>query len=515
MNDPKIFEQEPIRTILRSISDGVIAVDANARVTHLNETAEQMTGWSCQDAVGKPLEEIFQVFDAHSDIPSPNSVTLAMTGGLAMPFSNGRYLVGRNGDKCLISESATPVRMNQDGSIIGVVLVIRDLTRERRRQEEVQKAQRLEALGSLAGGIAHDFNNILTGVFGFIGLAQLEADPGTKIQQRLAQAEKALARARQLSSQLLTFSRGHTPNKKVMSVLALIQDESQAAIRGTTATLRFEIAENIAPVDADESQLVQVIRNLVLNAAQAMPEGGMITIRAVNRQVRAREIPTLPPGEYVCLSVCDQGPGIPLNLRSRIFEPYFSTKKQGAGLGLSVAYAIIRNHHGLLTLTPESEGQGATFQIFLPVSPPLSQSRQTPRQRPHLGRHARILVMDDDEIVREVVVEMLERLGYDVTTVPEGNEAVRVYKEAMGKGASFDAVILDLTIPGGRGGKETLVDLLAINPQVKAFIASGYIYGPLMTDYRSHGFIGAIAKPFDVKMLIEALASVIPPPERS
>jgi signal transduction histidine kinase/DNA-binding response OmpR family regulator len=382
-----------------------------------------------------------------------------------------------------------------------------EMAERKRAEEELLKAQKLESLGILAGGIAHDFNNILTSILSNISLARMYADPQNSNYKKLVAAEKASLRARDLTQQLLAFSKSGMPVKKIASIVELLRDSADFALMGSNVKLDYSIPPDLWSVDVDEAQISQVISNLIINADQAMPEGGTVLISVGNEDVREGEVPPLKAGKYVRLSIRDEGIGIPDKHLTRIFDPYFTTKKGGSGLGLASTYSIIRNHEGHISVESEL-GTGTTFSIYLPASMQLARKTAESTEEVIHGR-GDILVMDDDPDIRESVGEVLKFLGYSAHFAEDGEEAVKLYSNATEEDGSFDAVIMDLTIPGGMGGIEALSRLRRINPSVKVVVSSGYSNDPIMSDYRRYGFNGVINKPYRVEDLSKVLFNLI------
>jgi len=385
--------------------------------------------------------------------------------------------------------------------------IFRDVTEKKRMEEEIQKASTLESIGILAGGIAHDFNNILTAILGNISLARLELSHGIA-SARLEEAEKASVRARSLTQQLLTFSKGGAPIRNPASAEELIRETAGFSLRGSNVRCDFDIPADLWSVIVDEGQVSQVIGNIIINADQAMPSGGIVEVRAENAAVGAGEEPPLRAGDYVRISIRDHGVGIPRENLARIFNPFFTTREKGTGLGLTTAYSIIKRHEG--TIRVESEvGAGTTISIYLPAS------RKEPLKKyggegPLLPGRGRILVMDDEEVLRDVALDILDAMGYKGTAVKDGAEALAEYRAAMEAGRPFDVVIMDLTVPGGMGGREAVGKLLEIDPAAKVVVSSGYSNDPVMSDYRRYGFRGVIAKPYRIRDLGEVLGAVVP-----
>ena len=381
------------------------------------------------------------------------------------------------------------------------------IAEKQRIEEELFRTRHLESLGILAGGIAHDFNNLLTAIMGNTSLAKMFTEPGNKIYTRLEEVEKASLRARDLTQQLLTFSKGGAPIKKVTSITDVICDSSRFALRGSKSRCKFTIMEDLWPVEVDEGQISQVISNLAINADQAMPEGGVVDVTVENITLRQGEVVILPPGKYIRISIEDSGMGIAAEHLPKIFTPYFTTKPKGSGLGLATSYSIINKHGGVITVTSKV-GTGTAFLIYLPASDKEVPKKEKAEPAAITGS-GRILIMDDEESVRNTAGEILAHAGYRVGYANDGAEAIDRYLGAMEAGDPFDAVILDLTIPGGMGGQETLEKLLEIAPNAKAIVSSGYAHGPIMADYREHGFMGVIAKPYRTEELCRVVQNVL------
>jgi signal transduction histidine kinase len=383
----------------------------------------------------------------------------------------------------------------------------KQIAARQRMEEELLRARKLESVGVLAAGIAHDFNNLLTGILGNISLAKEFVETDAKTVACLSAAEQACQRATALTQQLLTFAKGGTPVRRTVSLVELLKDSVGFALRGANVRSDLQIAADLWPVDVDAGQINQVIHNVVRNAMQAMPDGGTVQVRADNVVLGAGASFSLPEGRYVKITVQDHGYGISREVLSNIFDPYFTTRAEGSGLGLTTAYAIVTKHDGSINVTSEV-GVGTTVTIYLPASQQASPSAQT---RPPVSRRGsgKILVMDDEEMICTLLRQILGRLGYTVECVQDGREAVAVYQQAQAEGQPFVAVILDQTIPGGMGGLETLTQLRALDAHVTALISSGYADDPVMADWAQYGFSGAVAKPYTITQLQEALHRVL------
>lgn len=395
----------------------------------------------------------------------------------------------------------------ENGKPLFTQCIFRDVTEKKKMIEELIKSQKLESLGVLAGGIAHDFNNLLTAILGNISLAKMYTNPQDAIADFLYKTEKASIRAQGLTKQLLTFSKGGAPIKKMTTITELIKDSTSFVLRGSQVTCEYHLNQDLWAVEADEGQLGQVAQNLVINARQAMPDGGTITIRATNKTLTLEEFPSMPPGNYIEILVQDHGIGIPPEHLPRIFDPYFSSKSTGTGLGLAISYSIIKNHGGLITVNSEL-GQGTIFSILLPAIPgyvPEPKKQDDIRQIDA----KKILIMDDDQTVREIAASMLALIGCSIDEATNGKDAIALYIKAQQNNTPFDIVIMDLTIPGGMGGKEAIAALLAVDPNARVVVSSGYANDPIMANYKEYGFCGVLPKPFKMDDLKRALASVI------
>ena len=395
----------------------------------------------------------------------------------------------------------------ENGKPLFTQCIFRDVTEKKKMIEELIKSQKLESLGVLAGGIAHDFNNLLTAILGNISLAKMYTNPQDAIADFLYKTEKASIRAQGLTKQLLTFSKGGAPIKKMTTITELIKDSTSFVLRGSQVTCEYHLNQDLWAVEADEGQLGQVAQNLVINARQAMPDGGTITIRATNKTLTLEEFPSMPPGNYIEILVQDHGIGIPPEHLPRIFDPYFSSKSTGTGLGLAISYSIIKNHGGLITVNSEL-GQGTIFSILLPAIPGYVPE---PKEQDDIRQidAKKILIMDDDQTVREIAASMLALIGCSIDEATNGKDAIALYIKAQQNNTPFDIVIMDLTIPGGMGGKEAIAALLAVDPNARVVVSSGYANDPIMANYKEYGFCGVLPKPFKMDDLKRALASVI------
>jgi PAS domain S-box-containing protein len=498
-------EKERLSVTLRSIGDGVITTDMESTIVLMNRVAEQLTGYTQKEAVGTPLHTVFDIANEKTRIPCENPVEKVLKQGAIVGLGNDTVLRSRDGTERIIADSGAPI-YDRASTIIGVVLVFRDITEKRKMEQELLRTQKLESLGILAGGIAHDFNNILTAILGNAGLARMYA-ADSKIVEKLTKIEKASLQAKDLTQQLLTFSKGGEPIKKTTSIKDVIENAVSFALRGSNVRCHFYIPDGLCPVDIDEGQISQALNNLVINADQAMPEGGIIEVRAENVVVTRRDGLPLPLGDYMKLSIKDHGVGIAEAYVEKIFDPYFTTKEKGSGLGLATTYSIIKKHNGYIDVE-STPGVGTTFCVWLPASRRM-YGEQEEKPGKIVKGEGRILLMDDEESIREAAGEVLQYLGYTVVTAKDGKEAVEQYTRGLQSGDPFDVVIMDLTIPGGMGGKEALQMLQEIDPDVKAVVSSGYSTSLVMADYQECGFCGVVTKPYSVEELSTMLNKVL------
>jgi PAS domain S-box-containing protein len=501
-------EKERLAVTLRSIGDGVITTDIDGKVVLMNRVAEQLTGWTHEHAASRKLHDVLHITDEGARASGGDPARAVLETGALPPLASDSTLLSRDGRQCSITYSGAPIR-SHDGSIVGVVFVLRDVTDKKRFEAELLRAQKLESVGILAGGIAHDFNNILAALLGNISVAR-EAPPDD-VAEILADAESAARRAKDLTQQLLTFSRGGAPIKTLTSLGDVIEESAQFVLRGAKSRAEFSIAEDLWPAAVDASQISQVIHNVVLNADQAMPNGGVVRIWAENVEVHAGQPLPLRPGKYACIAIQDSGVGLSPEQMGKIFDPYFTTKPKGSGLGLTSSYSIVKKHDGHIAVESQV-GRGTTFRIHLPASEADRGVRapRSPAAAPRGGK-GRVLVMDDEEPVRKTASRMLRLLGYETELARDGDEALALYAEAREQRRPFDAVIMDLTIPGGMGGREALKRLLAVDPEARVIVSSGYSNDPVMAECAAHGFRCVMTKPYGIEQLGSALAEAIDP----
>jgi PAS domain S-box-containing protein len=501
-----IQEKEISQRYLDIVGVMLCALNRTGEIILINKKGSQILGYRDNELIGQNWFDVCVPEYARENVKAVFALQLA--GNLAPVEFYENRVINHNGEERLIAFHNT--LLHDEEGICGVLFSGEDITEQRKMHDELLKSQKLESLGVLAGGIAHDFNNILSGIMGNISFARMSLATPDKAEKLLENAEKASLRAAMLATQLLTFAKGGEPIKKKMSVSALLEESLLLALRGANVKGEVDIPGDLHAIEADEGQLSQVFNNLIINAVQAMPGGGVLTIKGKNVTLKDHKGSLLPQGEYLKLSFFDQGCGISKEDQRKIFDPYFTTKSGGNGLGLASAYSIVKRHGGHIGVS-SAIGKGTTFTIYLPSMCEASTEHQTETVTQSAGDHAggSILVMDDEAMIREMISEMLAYLGYQVTTCGDGAEAVSLYEAAMKSGAPFSVVIMDLTIPGGVGGKEAAEQILAIDPKARLFVSSGYSNDPIMSDYRAFGFSGAVAKPYNINELGQQLSTVL------
>ncbi|WP_321369246.1 cache domain-containing protein [uncultured Desulfuromusa sp.] len=487
-----VAEREQLLVTLYSIVDGVITTATDGRIELMNHVAESLTGWKQSDATGKPLSEVF-CFKSESPLSTSEQRAL---------------LIAKDGQEYQILVGSAPLR-GAEGVVRGQVIVFRDETERLKTEEELFKARKLESVGLLAGGIAHDFNNILAGLFGNIELAKRKIPEGHAAYSYLQVANQALERATNLTKQLLTFAKGGEPLLEAVSVEQVIDAVVQFNLSGSQVKAEFVFPEDLWPVNADKGQFGQIFANLTINAKHAMPMGGTLHISAENISLSADKPSRMVPGDYVKLLVRDEGIGMTAEVLDKIFDPYFSTKQTGSGLGLATVRSIVKKHKGSIFVISEP-GRGTSFTLYLPAEKTdcnsvISAATQNVDSTISAGR---VLVVDDEDIIQKVLVDMLILNGYSVDTADEGRTGKDKYLAARHSGQPYDLVIMDLTIPGGMGGKEAAEEILKVDPHARIIASSGYSTDPIMAKYWDYGFKGRLLKPFRLDDLTNEISRI-------
>lgn len=498
-----VKEKEQLTVTLKSIGEGVFTVDKNEKIVLMNNEAEKLTGWKFNEIEGKYFYEIYETLDAKTGLKSENIVRHAVISK-SSTITKERTLISRNKSKKLINDSASPI-IDSNGKVIGCVIVFRDITEEKKMRDNLHKTRKLESIGVLAGGIAHDFNNILTAVLGNISIAKIKTEKNSSVQKILNSAEHACFKAKNLTQQLLTFSKGGAPVKKPENLDILIKQVCDEVLEKSNIRYNYSFPSKLLRTEIDKAQIMQAVRNIIINAEQSMPLGGKLSITGENVFVQQENKMHLLPGDYVKISIKDTGSGIPSKYIDKVFDPYFSTKKEGSGLGLSAAFSIISKHMGYIGVESFPE-DGSEFYFYIPAVKETS-SKETDKTKFTEGKK-NILIMDDETGVRFVLSEMLRNLGYNPIESSNGRECIDKFIELRELGYEISAVILDLIIPGGMGGREAVAELLKIDPNVKTIVSSGYSNDPVLSNYSEYGFTDILSKPYNLDQLKQKLKDV-------
>ncbi|MFC1839750.1 PAS domain S-box protein [Thermodesulfobacteriota bacterium] len=491
--------EERLRYLYNEAIDGVAIADATTGIlVDCNNILAKMVGRYKSELIGK-----------HQSILHPPE---QFRGEVSVTFNKHRtdksgqildtQILTKTGEIRDVEIKADIIKLDGKETVMGI---FRDVTERKRLKGELLKAQKLESVGLFAGGIAHDFNNILTTILGNVSMAKRQVASEDELFEMLSEAEMASLRAQTLTKQLLTFAKGGAPIKETASINDILKESSSFVLRGSKSRCDLSIAEDLWPAEVDVGQMSHVINNIVINANQAMPEGGTIQVAAENLIIENRYSLPINPGRYIKISITDHGVGIAEKYLSKVFDPYFTTKQEGNGLGLATTYSIIKKHNGHITVESQV-GVGTTFHIYLPASDKIVPEKEDVKLIKGQGR---ILVMDDEASLRKMVERMLGNLGYESEFAQDGAEAIRMFKEAKEGGKPYDAVILDLTIPGGMGGKEVIKKLLEIDPELKAIVSSGYSDDPVLANFQDYGFKGMMPKPFESLSLGKVLHEVL------
>ncbi len=494
-----------IERILNTVDEAFIVIDRNYRILLANYAYAAQAAMPFQDIVGKFCHEISH----QSSIPcfeSGEECPIRQCFQVGEPSSCVHRHVNMDGSVLYVETKAFPLK-DALGNVTSAIEVINNITDKHLLEEQMLRTQKLEAVGLLAGGIAHDFNNLLQGVLGSISMAKTFSDREGKAFTMLESAESALYQATNLTKQLLTFSKGGEPVKKVIALPSLVDNAAKFSLSGSNVNYRTVVENHLWPVEADEGQIYQVIHNIVLNACEAMPDGGTIGIELQNVLLDEKSGLPLKRGKYVRMDIIDPGTGIPDSHLSKIFDPYFTTKKRGSGLGLATSYSIVAKHGGVI-IANSNLGIGSTFTIYLPASDQGLVAEEVQTGGILTGK-GRILIMDDEEVVRVVAGHMLESLGYEAEFAENGEQAIEKYRTAMKSNKPFHAVILDLTVRGGMGGKEAVGKLAAMDPKVRAIVSSGYSADDILSHYRDHGFQDVLSKPYQIEVLSRVLHGLL------
>jgi len=487
-----IKREERFREMARLLPCGIVETDSDLNVTYANQTGLDMFGYTQADLEnGLNGKNIIHPKDRRMAV---QHIKKHLNGETTSPAEF--RMNKKDGTPIIVLWNSNPIINKKE--VAGFRGSLVDLTELKKLQKEVIRTQKLESTGMLAGGIAHDFNNILLGIFGNIALAKCELSSRDNAYKLLEEAEKSMSRAKELTTQLLTFAQGGDPIKQAITIDQVIRETATFNLTGSNIKVSMEKPEALWQVSADKGQISQVISNLVINARQAMPEGGSLNIKLENTAVSENDFSSLKLDQYVKITITDQGTGIPEKYLEKIFDPYFTTKQDGSGLGLAIVHSIILKHSGYIYVN-SLLGKGTTFVIFLPAADRVETGEEKPMNLSTVhneDQSIKILIMDDDPLVRDVSKRILNKLGHTVDICEDGSQAIEKYKQAMAETAFYDLVIMDLTIPGGMGGQKAIKELLKIDPSAKVVVASGYSNDPVLANYKGYGFKAVVTKPY-------------------
>ncbi|HOO70829.1 MAG TPA: response regulator [Spirochaetota bacterium] len=487
------------RRLIETMNDGIFILNQDNTISYANDKFCKLLGFSIEEISGAPVTGFMDNLNKRIFLMVMGSGYVAEYRSIDMEWIN------KSGSVVYSILSPQIMKESETGREERFA-VVTDITEHKKMEQELIKIQKLESLSLLAGGIAHDYNNILTGILGNINLAKINFEPESDIYGILDEAEQASLKARDISQQLLTFSKGGDPVKKPVNIRDILYGSASFSLRGSNVKSEFFIADDLWIVDVDEAQFSQVIDNIIINAMQAMPRGGTVKVFAENAVVSTIDSLPLREGKYVKVSIKDHGMGIPEEYSEKIFDLFFTTKQKGNGIGLATSFSIIKKHSGHLSYE-SIPGKGTTFHVYLPASGSELNTKKTVSLKRSPEKHGRILVMDDEEIIRKIVQKMLTKIGYAVDTAHEGNEAIEMYRKAAGNNKKYDMVLMDLTVPGGMGGREATEKILEIDPAAIIVASSGYANDPIRINYMQYGFKNFLPKPFKIDELVSIINS--------
>jgi PAS domain S-box-containing protein len=495
--------EQRFHLIEETIPSLLVITDREGRNIYVSQNCKEITGYSCEELEGK------FIWWVHEDDRGKAGKVFERAFKEHMHGRNFEYKAIKKDGKIWYASSSWEPIFNDKEEFQGMVLQTIDVSNKKIMEQEIAKAQKLESIGILAGGIAHDFNNFLTGIIGNISLAKLKMEPENEVYEILTESEKAAQSAKSLTQQLLTFSKGGVPIKEKADIKDLLRESANFVLVGSNVKCDFDFEENLWDVVVDKGQMNQVVNNIVLNALEAMPQGGAIVIKTENVDLSGRRGVPFKKGRYVKITIRDTGVGISGDYVSKIFDPFFTTKQKGSGLGLATVFSIIKKHKGYVYVESEL-GEGTSFYIYLPASTEKKKESQEKEREENISKDkGKVLIMDDKSFIRKAAQRALDLFGYEVQGAEDGEEAINIYRDARDRGTPFDVVILDLTVPGAMGGLRTLQELRKIDPKVKAIVSSGYSDDPVMSDHLKYGFNAIIKKPYEYHELAEAVKKLI------
>ena len=489
------------RTLLEISRDGIMVINPDGKIIYANESmATNLNYYSAEDLIGMDSLNLFD------DTEHTRFKDYLRDISLFKNINDKAWKAKKKDGTLIDGELTASLICDESNNPYQIMIITRDISERIRTQAEMQKIAKLESIGNLAGGIAHNFKNVLASMALNIGFIKMKKGDTAKFTERI---EKAIGQLSALATRFQTFSTGGAPVVVSSPIIPVIEEAMEIALSGTNVKAQINTTDNIRPVLIDPKQMNEVFINLLINAVHAMPEGGNIYIDVQN--CKADEYPgeNLAPGEYVEIKVVDEGPGIPKEIAGKIFDPFFTTKTDGNGLGLASAHYILQKHRGSIHIDHDGLDRGACFKINLPVSRDNIQMENKTDDDLKIRNNIKVLFMDDDEDIRENILEFSELMAFEVKTASDGDEAVKLYKEEFQKKSPFDAVVLDLTVQNGKGGEQAIKELIDFDQDVKAIVFSGHSTKPIVANYRDYGFKGRLDKPVSINNLIKVLEDVI------
>ena len=495
------LEKEQLLVTLKSIGDGVITIDVAGKIILMNETAQDISGWVLDEAIQRDFYEVFNLIEEGSRKRLRDSLKEVLNGNRIIQLPENILLKTKHGLEKKISNSVAPIYSIKN-KIIGFVVVFRDITEKQKIEQELMKIKKLESVGILAGGLAHDFNNILVAILGNLSLAKeiVKSNFNKDLFDIIKDAEKASLNAKKLTTQLLTFAKGGVPVKKIVKIKEVIEESTTFILRGSNIRSVYDMPDDLWDVEVDPGQIVQVIQNIIINSKHAMPNGGTIEVKCENLKKIDNAIPSTN-NSYIKISIRDHGVGISSTDLDRIFDPYFSTKEEGSGLGLAISHSIIKKHGGIIT-ADSVENEGSIFSIYLISKRLITKDIEVKKEiysETLLKKNLNILIMDDEEVVLKTLKKLLSKMSHNTILVRNGDEAISEFRKAQESNKKIDFIIMDITIPGGKGAKETIREILKLDESAKVVVSSGYSNDQVMANYKKYGFVYFLNKPYDIE----------------
>ncbi len=491
-----VKNEQKLKAILEASPDPMVLYDSKGHPQYLNPEFTKVYGWTLDELKQKKIPYVPEEEEELTRL----KIKEIYSSGVPLTFETRRYTRDKKLLDVILSAAITK---NDQEEPDGLVVNLTDISEKKRLEAQIEQTQKMESLGTLAGGIAHDFNNLLSGIYGYLDLALKKTTEPT-VARYITKAFQSSDRAKGLTHQLLTFSKGGAPVKTIEPLVPFLQETTRFAMSGASASCKFNIQDSLWMCDYDKNQIAQVVDNIVINACHAMPSGGMVTVTAVNLKISEKEHPLLSPGAYVKISIADTGIGIPRKYLSRIFDPFFTTKQKGSGLGLATSYSIVKRHGGTIEVSSEPE-TGTCFDIYLPA---------TGESGGPLGRQSDIdfqgsgtvLIMDDETSICEMLSEMISMMGFSTVIAHDGKTAVDLFKTRHAQKDPFSAIILDLTVPGGMGGKKAVEKIRELDQTIPVFVSSGYSEDAAIANPEHFGFTASLEKPFSLSELSRTFA---------